>query len=57
MEEWKELLDRTIADPEKLAKIAGVDSGQLKNIHQEFPLRVNPYYLSLIREKDDAVWK
>ncbi|MBM3239105.1 KamA family radical SAM protein [Candidatus Poribacteria bacterium] len=57
MEEWKRLVKETITNPERLAQILEVDVESIKRVHKEFPLRVNPYYLSLIREKGDPIWK
>ena len=57
MEEWRRLIKETIAKPEELAKILDVDIEEIASVHKEFPLRVNPYYLSLIQEKGDAIWK
>nr|MBC8234109.1 lysine 2,3-aminomutase [bacterium] len=57
MEEWKSLVRDTITNPEELAQILDVDVEEIKRVHKEFPLRINPYYLSLIQEKGDAIWK
>ena len=55
MQDWKELAGQTITDPQELASILGVDADELEQVHREFPIRVNPYYLSLIKEKGDAM--
>ncbi len=57
MEEWKRLVKETITNPEELAQISDIDVEEIKKVHKEFPLRVNPYYLNLIREKGDPIWK
>lgn len=57
MEKWVELVRETATNPEELAKILDIDVQELKETHQEFPLRLNPYYLSLIKEKGDPIWK
>jgi lysine 2,3-aminomutase len=57
MEEWKRLVKETVANPERLAQILEVDAESIKRVHKEFPIRVNPYYLSLIQEKGDPIWK
>jgi lysine 2,3-aminomutase len=56
MEEWQRLLHETITDPEKLARFLDADIDEIKAVHKEFPLRINPYYLSLIEEKGDPIW-
>ena len=57
MEEWQNLVKETITIPEKLAQILDVDVEEIKRVHKEFPLRSNPYYLGLIEEKGDPIWK
>jgi len=57
MEEWIRLARETITNPEKLAEILDLDVKEVRRVHKEFPLRVNPYYLGLIEKKDDPIWK
>ncbi|MDE0301313.1 MAG: KamA family radical SAM protein [Candidatus Poribacteria bacterium] len=57
MEEWKRLVRDTVDTPEKLAAALDVDIEMMRKIHEEFPIRINPYYLSLIEEIGDPIWK
>jgi lysine 2,3-aminomutase len=57
MENWESLLSRSITTPEQLSRVVDIDMTAVRRIHSEFPLRINPYYLSLIKAKDDAMWK
>ena len=57
MEEWKRLVRDTVDTPEKLAAALDVDPEKMRKIHEEFPIRINPYYLSLIEEVGDPIWK
>ena len=57
MEEWKRLVRDTVDTPEKLAVALDVDLEKMRKIHEEFPIRINPYYLSLIEEVGDPIWK
>ena len=57
MEEWKRLVRDTVNTPEKLAAVFDVDIEEMQRIHKEFPIRINPYYLSLIEEPGDPIWK
>ena len=41
----------------KLAAAFDVDLEEMRRIHKEFPIRINPYYLSLIEEPGDPIWK
>ena len=57
MEEWKKLVRDTVNTPEKLAAIFDVDLDEIRRVHEVFPIRINPYYLSLIKEPGDPIWK
>ena len=57
MEEWKRLVRDTVNTPEKLAAIFDVDIDEIRRVHEVFPIRINPYYLSLIEEPGDPIWK
>ena len=57
MDEWKRLVRDTVNTPEKLAAALDVDVEEVRKIHEEFPIRINPYYLSLIEEPGDPIWK
>ncbi|MBN2296560.1 MAG: KamA family radical SAM protein [Pirellulales bacterium] len=47
----------TITTPEELAEHLDVDLEEIKQVHNTFPLRINHYYLSLIKEKGDPIWR
>ena len=55
--EWKRLLARSIEAPQELTRWLGRDIALLKETVQRFPMRINPYYLGLIREIDDPIYK
>ena len=57
MEEWKRLVRDTVNTPEKLAAIFDIDIDEIRRVHEVFPIRINPYYLSLIEEPGDPIWK
>jgi len=56
---WKELLRKSIVSEEQLGLICKgkIDKEKLKAVIKKYPMRINPYYLSLIKKKDDAIWK
>jgi lysine 2,3-aminomutase len=56
---WKELLTKSITDIDELNAICKCDMEmeELKNVIKKYPMKINPYYLSLIRKKDDPIWK
>ena len=58
-EDWKQLVRETISSPDELCRLLNikVNLEEFRQVHNKFPLRINPYYLSLIREQGDAIWK
>lgn len=54
---WKEILSQSIVSVEQLASYFNMDIVELQDVTSIYPMRINPYYLSLIQEKNDAIWK
>jgi len=54
---WKQLLKKSISSPKQLAELLGVPEKELKLVCSKYPARINPYYLSLIKEKNDPIYK
>jgi lysine 2,3-aminomutase len=57
METWRETLARSITKPEELAKQLDVDAESIRDVVAEYPMRITPMWLKLIREKGDAIWR
>lgn len=57
MEEWKRLVQESITCPRELASALDVDCDEIERVHETFPLRINPYYLGLLRFPGDPLWK
>lgn len=60
MEKWQKLLSESVTTPGQLAekcKELGVKPAELKKITEVYPMRINPYYLGLIKKKGDPIWK
>lgn len=55
--EWKKLLRRSIFSAREIAKRFGLNENDTKKVCDKYPARINPYYLSLIKEKGDAIYK
>ncbi len=47
---WQRLLHESITSPVELAAALGLDPASLSAVCARFPMRINPYYLGLIRE-------
>ncbi len=58
MSRWKRLLAKSITRAEQLrdALRMEIDIEGIKEVVSKYPMRINPYYLSLIREKDDPIY-
>jgi len=56
MELWQELLRKSLETAEDFAEGFGVDKDLMRRISEKYPVRINPYYLSLIRYKGDPIW-
>ena len=57
MEQWQTNLFKSITRLEELATYYPVDVEALKPVVDRYPMRITPYYLGLIREKGDPIWK
>ena len=54
---WRRLLAASITRPEELAARFGLDPEPLRAVTGRYPLRINPYYLSLIEQPHDPIWR
>ncbi|MFH1642108.1 MAG: KamA family radical SAM protein [Nanoarchaeota archaeon] len=59
VEVWKELLQKSIINEEQLDSVCkgNVRKETVSEVIKQYPMRINPYYLSLIKKKDDPIWK
>ncbi len=57
MDTWQKLLQASITRPGDLTRRFGVDPEPLEAVAERYPMRVNPYYLGLIREVGDPIWR
>jgi lysine 2,3-aminomutase len=57
MEPWQKLLQTSITRPGGLTRRFGVDPQPLEAVADRYPMRVNHYYLGLIRQVGDPIWR
>lgn len=57
METWQRLLQDNITHPGDLTRRFGVDPRPLEAVAERYPMRVNPYYLGLIKSVGDPIWR
>jgi lysine 2,3-aminomutase len=57
MELWQHSLNSSLTRPEMLAERFAIDAAPLEEVVRRYPMRITPYYLGLIRQPDDAIWR
>jgi len=57
MEAWRRSLAESISTPEELTAHLGITRSPLGPVVQRYPLRITPYYLGLIEEPGDPIWR
>ncbi len=57
MEVWQDLLQNSITDSAALQQHLQCDISGLEEVIARYPLRINPYFLSLIRSPWDPLWR
>jgi lysine 2,3-aminomutase len=57
MESWEKSLEKSVASPEELSGLFRLDASTLSGVVERYPMRITPYYLSLIGEPGDAIWR
>ncbi len=57
MEKWQKLLQRSLTSAEAVADVFGLDHEEVRKVSARFRIRINPYYLSLIKAKGDPLYR
>ena len=57
MEPWQHSLQNALTDPRQLASHFAIDPAPLLAVAQRYPLRITPYYLALLQEPGDPLWR
>lgn len=55
-EEWEKIISRSVTSPQDLSRLLEVTEADLKTVTALYPMRINPYYLGLVKEKGDPVY-
>jgi len=54
---WKDLYRHSVQDATTLAKLfPSVDAEAVSKVNEQYNMRINPYYLSLIEKEGDPIW-
>lgn len=57
MELWQQMIRDSVHTADQLVEKFGLDRAEAERLNEFFQVRINPYYLSLIKEKGDPIWK
>jgi len=57
MELWQHSLKSSLTRPEALAERFEIDAAPLAAVAGRYPMRITPYYLGLIRQVGDPIWR
>jgi lysine 2,3-aminomutase len=57
MEMWQRSLAAAVVSPDELALRFDVDPELFRDVAARYPMRITPYYLGLIKEIDDPIWR
>ena len=55
---WEQILSGSITAPEQLSSLfTEIEESNIRKVISTYPMLINPYYLGLIREKGDAIYR
>jgi len=57
LEQWQHILKKSLIKPQQFSEEFGLDADKLAQVMTEYPARINPYFLRLIKEKDDPIYR
>ncbi len=55
--EWKGILGSSLSGPRAISDFTGLKEREITEVCKRYPALINPYYLSLVKEKDDPIYK
>lgn len=56
-EPWQQALKESVTSVTQLGTLFAADLASLQPVVERYPFRITPYYLQLIREPGDPIWK
>ena len=57
MEPWERMLSRSITTAEELGSLYDIEEEEISRVISPYPMVINPYYLGLIRNKGDGIYR
>jgi len=56
MTSWEKLVKNSLSGPEHLSMFTGMDKDEIARVCEVYPMRINSYYMGLIRRAGDPIW-
>ena len=57
LEAWQQSLKESITTPTQLGELFSLDIAALAAVTERYPMRITPYYLGLVEEVGDPIWR
>ncbi|MBN2059439.1 MAG: KamA family radical SAM protein [Deltaproteobacteria bacterium] len=57
MEPWEQILAKSLTTPEEVSSFFKINRSDLERVVSSYPMLINPYYLNLIKEKGDPLYR
>lgn len=57
MDTWQKILQKSLTSAKEISEHFDIPLAEVEKIQNEFDIKINPYYLSLIKEKGDPIYK
>jgi lysine 2,3-aminomutase len=57
MEKWQKLIRKSLTTVDQICEALNVPREELAGLDKVFKIKINPYYLSLIKQKGDPIYK
>lgn len=56
-EPWEQMLSESITTPQGLSSLFEIEEEEIRKVVSRYPMAINPYYLSLIKNKGDGIYE
>lgn len=57
MEQWQKDIRDSIHDVDTLQRVLGVPADEIRDVVNQYPMRITPHVLKTLQAKDDPIWR
>ena len=57
MTSWQKILKNSISSPAQIPNLSKQHHEEILEVTKIYPMRINPYYMSLIQKTGDPLWR